>query len=79
MKPEVELPGQFRSQDEFAAELGQFLATRNFFNHNGRLVHLVDVPGQELQFVEVTAEYLADYINQEFRTIERVLPGQTLK
>jgi hypothetical protein len=34
----------------------------NFFLFGGRLVHLVDVPGQESQFVEVTPEYLADYV-----------------
>jgi hypothetical protein len=76
MKPEFELPGQFRSTDDAAAELGQLLASRGFFNFNGRMVHLVDVPGQESQFIEVTSKYLADYINREFQPVERVFPDQ---
>lgn len=73
MKPTLELPGCFKSNEAFFSEVGELLAARNFFNFDGRIVHLVQVPGQEMQFVEVTPEYLADYLNREFQTVEQGL------
>ena len=75
MKPELELPSKFKSEEEFSAELGKLLAERNFFNFNGRFVHLVEIPGRGTEFVEVTPEYLSAYINREFRTFERIVAG----
>jgi hypothetical protein len=68
MKPLLELPGQYRSEDEFHAEVWVLLAERGFYNLIGRAVHVINAPGQETQIIEVTPEYLADYINREFQT-----------
>jgi hypothetical protein len=68
MKQPLELPGQHRSEDQFRAEVWTLLAKRGFYNLNGRIVHVVDAPSQETQIIEVTPEYLADYINREFQT-----------
>jgi hypothetical protein len=77
MKPTIELPSRFKSQEDFFSEVGELLAARNFFNFDGRIVHLVEVPGQETQFVEVTPEYLADYLNREFQTVEQTTTQKT--
>jgi hypothetical protein len=68
MKRPLELPGRHRSEDEFHAEVWALLAERGFYNLNGRGVHVINAPGQEIQIIEVTPEYLADYINREFQT-----------
>jgi hypothetical protein len=69
MKPALELLSQYRSEAEFAAEVGQLLANHNFFNFNGRVIHIVEVRGQETQVIEVTPEYLPSYINKEFSNL----------
>jgi hypothetical protein len=68
MKPPLELPGPHRSEEEFAAEVWALLAKRGFYNLNGRAVHVIKMPGQETQIVEVTPGYLSDYINRQFQT-----------
>lgn len=68
MKPLLELPGEFKSEAEFSAELGELLAQRNFFHFNGQFVHLVETHERGPEFIEVTPEYLSEYINREFRT-----------
>lgn len=72
MKPQLELPGEYRSENEFYAEVGKLLESRGFFHFNGRVVRLIEAIGQEPQFVEVTPEYLTDYIHREFETVEKV-------
>ncbi len=71
MKQPLELPSQYRSETEFASEVWQLLAKRGFFNLNGRPIHAIEAPGQDTQIIEVTPQYLADYINREFQTFTR--------
>ncbi len=68
MKPPLELPGQLRSENEFATEVWKQLANRGFYNLNGQVVHIIESANQQTQIIEVTPEYLADYINREFHT-----------
>lgn len=68
MKQPLEFPGPHRSENEFQTEVWTLLAKRGFYNLNGRVVHVIKTPGQETQIIEVTPEYLADYINREFQT-----------
>jgi hypothetical protein len=67
-KPELELPDKYVSQDMFAAEVGRLLSARDFFRlADDTVVHLVD-----RKLIEVTPEYLQDYINREFQCFERI-------
>jgi len=51
---------EFKTDEAFASELRQLLASRNFFIFDGRLVRLLDVPGQGLQFVDAPPQYVAN-------------------
>jgi hypothetical protein len=59
-KPKLELSGEYLSESENAHEVG-LLSTRNFFHlDDARVAHLVEVPGQGTQLIEVAPEYLQD-------------------
>jgi hypothetical protein len=72
-KPTLELPSKYLSEDAFCSEVGSLHSMRNFFRmSDGKVVHLVEGPGQETQLIEVTPEYLADYINREFQCVKQI-------
>jgi hypothetical protein len=70
MKPTLELPSKYRSEKQFHIEVWTLLAKRGFYILGGRVVHLTAGADQETKLIEVTPEYLADYINGEFQPFQ---------